>query len=558
MTGFSFPINARKYDTWEITADFKTGAEYLCVLKPDGTKQNVNFFYHTPAKFVYDIHGYETVENTATQCLMARFCPEEAGEYAFEILKNNEIIGKGEFVCLDSSNHGYIRVSNKDKRYFEYTDGTPFIPVGINMVFPTSFSRSDGSEFGTTNVTDTLGMKCYEKWIKEFAEAGGNFLRIWLGHEYFTTDTEVAGVIRYEQFAKTDYIITLAKKYGIKLKFTLEQFRRVADKRFWHFTKKIRTAEGRVCQSGHEWLTDDVWQNAWKKRVMAYLDRYANEPTVAVWELWNEMLCFDSSTEDIVNWTKATTKFIKKYAPNQLVTTSFGSFNPRSGYEWSKAHLLEELDYLQIHRYLDQGESLEIRRKDPYTNVIDAIECISTPDKPAVLAETGAVNDNHSGPFRYYLWDNRGILFADMVYTPFFAGSAGCGQIWHWDERYITSKNLYGMFKPFADLVEGINPQKEDFSSVDLSNDEAFCTVLKGNQTIVGYIRNKQDSWYNTLRDMNEPEIIGEISLPLEDVDGMKCEVIKIWNDDTSTLENKDGNLSFKNLKYGCFFKLSK
>jgi hypothetical protein len=181
---------------------------------------------------------------------------------------------------------------------------------------------------------------------------------------------------------------------------------------------------------------------------------------------------------------------------------------------------------------------------------------ICTNEKPGILAETGAVNNNHSGPFRYYLWDDRGIIFADTVYTSFFAGAAGCGQIWHWDDRYISAKGLYKMFAPFSRLVKDINPIEEGFASANLSNEQVFCAVLKGKNNTLGYIRNRDDSWYNTLRDLNEPKVIEGLSLPFDLCASSKAEIIKIWEDDTTELKLGNNSLCFTDLKYGAFFKI--
>lgn len=557
MKGIRYNEKTEKYAVWQIDCDIKTSADKIKIIKPDKSCCVLDFFYNIPIEFIYDVHGYETLDTAGVPFLAARFCPDIVGEYSFSVYKKDELLENGKFSCNDSKNHGYIKVSKKDTRYFKHSDGTPYIPIGINMVYPQSYLRTDGTEFGTTSKTDTLGIKGYEKWIKKFANSGGNYLRIWLGHEYFNIDSEVAGTIKYQQFAKIDKIVELAKKYGIKLKFTLEQFRHIGDE-VSLFTKKIRLSNGQVCCTADEWLNSEIWQKHWRNKVKEYLKRYSNEPTVAVWELWNEMLCFDSSPEKITEWTINTVRFIKENAPNQLVTTSFGSLNPLHGEKWYNVHFLDELDFLQVHRYLDQGEKEEIRRTEPFLNTSKAIEDISIGTKPAVLAETGAVNDNHSGPFRYYLSDDRGIIFADTVYPAFFAGSAGCGQIWHWDDRYVSAKGLFKMFKPFAELVKDIDPEVEDFRHKDYSNEKVYCSILKGKNTILGLIRNRTDCWQNVLRDNKKTEIVDNIFIEFNNYNKYKFGVVKIWEDETAELKVTENCLRFNNLKYGTFFYIKK
>ena len=164
-------------------------------------------------------------------------------------------------------------------------------------------------------------------------------------------------------------------------------------------------------------------------------------------------------------------------------------------------------------------------------------------------AETGAVNDCHSGPFRYYSSDDDGIIFADCVYTPLFLGCACCGNIWHWDARYVESKNLYHMYKPLKALTDSINFDEENFTAADCSDNKAYVLALQGKKHDLYYIRNKSASWQNILRDLNAPTVIEEIAL---DICGT-AEIIHIWNDNAET----DGN-KIKNIEKGLFVRVTK
>lgn len=133
------------------------------------------------------------------------------------------------------------------------------------------------------------------------------------------------------------------------------------------------------------------------------------------------------------------------------------------------------------------------------------MELVKNDRQPFIVAETGAVNNNHSGPFRYYSIDDRGIIFVDSVYTPIFLGSASCGHIWHWNNRYVESKNLYKYYKPLYNLIKDINFDKENFETVDLSDDDVYLFLLEGDTVTLGFVRNKSDNWQDTLIDNNPP-----------------------------------------------------
>ena len=70
---------------------------------------------------------------------------------------------------------------------------------------------------------------------------------------------------------------------------------------------------------------------------------------------------------------------------------------------------------------------------------------------------------------------------------------------------------------------------------------------LYGKSTHILYIRNKQDTWQNVLRDLNLPETVKQIAIP----DIKNAEIISIWDEETAYLT---GNI-LNNLKYGVFIK---
>ena len=83
--------------------------------------------------------------------------------------------------------------------------------------------------------------------------------------------------------------------------------------------------------------------------------------------------------------------------------------------------------------------------------------------KPVILAESGAVEPRHSGPFKLYAADRDGTLLHDILFAPFFAGAAGPGQIWHWD-AYVAKNDLWWHFGRFRDVVKGIDPAEEFYT----------------------------------------------------------------------------------------------
>ena len=530
-----FHKEAKKYDRIEFTGI--SNNDKILIKRPDGKTDEVIPFVYQPIRFEYDCHGYESLYDDGEAEFRARYTPELCGEYY--------VNGK-KFYVSESQNKGYIKVGNNDRRYFVYDDGSTYFPVGINMAYPTKYTLSSGFEFELSGNIAYLGLRQYRSWLDKCAQNGVNLVRLWIGHEYFTPDTEETSKLDYKKSSLLDEIIELARERNIKLKLTLEQFRYFnydnKDEKFPTFSKKLYH-NGQPCLNAKEWLEDEKWQNAWCYKLEEFSKRFSGDTVIFCIEIWNEMACLGV---DVAQWCKKKLPEIKKMFPKHLITNSYPSLESNANLELYKNFCWEETDFIQVHRYIDQGAPLEICNF-PIDMMEDAVSQFSNYKKPIFIAETGAVNDFHSGQFRFYSSDDRGIIFADTVYSPVFFGGCGIGNIWHWDDRYVESKNLYRLYRPIANVFSNINFQEEEFVTKNFSNDEVYMFSLYGKSTHILYIRNKQDTWQNVLRDLNLPETVKQIAIP----DIKNAEIISIWDEETAYLT---GNI-LNNLKYGVFIK---
>ena len=528
----------------------------------DGSTETVYAFDYQPVKFIYDDEGFETVEKEGEPYKCIRYTPKCVGEATIVYCSDNE--NAKTINVLPSESNGFIRVSNTDRRYFEYSDGTAYVPIGINMAFPTTYEKHNGNEFGTSGEFCYVGMKQYERWFRKASQNGVNMVRVWIGHPYFTPDKDNAYDLDLVQLSKIDELVNLAKKYGLTLKLTLENFRyfdydRIADTNsysddvFRKFNKKIYM-DGQRCESTEEWITTPKYLDGWLYKVNELAKRFGDDTSIFAIELWNEMNSIHCPMEKTLEWNKQVLPKVAEMFPDNMVVNSLGSFESEGVKKTYENFCWDKSSFKQVHRYLDQGASYEVCHENPLALLKDACEVLATDDMPFIAAETGAVNNCHSGPFKFYINDDDGILFADCVYTPFFAGSAGCGHIWHWDERYVEAKTLYKMYKPFTELIDGIDVVNEGFRPSDLSTDDAYVLTLNGKSYILGYIRNKTANWRNMLRDLRDAEIISELKVNIKGAKSV--ELINIWDDDI-TVEKSDCDVTFKNINYGVMFKVA-
>ena len=530
-------------------------AKNATLVLPTGEKRTLTSFKQQNIEFSYDRFGIESVKNAGEEFDAVRFYPQKVGKY---ILKTDK--DEFEIDVSDSGLHGYVAVSDIDKRYFRWSDGTPLNLFGINLAFISPVAHSLGYEFGQSKERFYLGLRQYERWFKQCHDNGVNMARIWLGHEYFSPDTEDADKFVNSQFSKIEALLELARKYGIVLKLTIEQFRyfvyeRTADSNsfsddiFRKFNKRLYKDKKR-CESAEEWISCRIWRDAWIEKLKEFSVRFSGHPSIFGIELWNEMNCV--SHKWLRDWNEEMLSVAKQLFPCHLVMNSIGSFDCEDVFKIYDDFCWDKSSVKQVHRYIDGGAAYEICHTSGIDLAIDACKRLSTSDKPFIFAETGAVNPCHCGTFSYYSSDHRGRIFCDVVYSPLFCGSASCGNIWHWDERYVEAKNLYPLFAPLTKLCDGIIFDEENFEPAVYENGSLILLLLCGKTKTIGYLRNKTDNWDVTLRDLGE-------ATPANTIFDIKIKgkltVHKIWEDEIGSIYYENGKLKLNGIKYGALLK---
>jgi len=82
-----FPTDKRntepvlKYSRINMVFPKESGVEKIVFKTPCQTKEFAQTFIHQPARFVYDVHGYETIEPIGEEVLCVRYTPDTIGQY---------------------------------------------------------------------------------------------------------------------------------------------------------------------------------------------------------------------------------------------------------------------------------------------------------------------------------------------------------------------------------------------------------------------------------------------------------------------------------------------
>ncbi len=397
----------------------------------------------------------------------------------------------------------FVRVSPRDARYFELTNGRPFIPIGLNMIAPPGGDEKQA-------------LARMEQWIQSLSENRGNYIRLWLSNNFFDVEHEHSGQYDAEKTKRIDAVLAMARKHNVRVKMTIVHFR--------HFFGQSQTWAAKplhhVSQGGPAKDIDDFFQGQksreqFKRKLRWYADRYGNDPTIFAWELWNEMDTVKG--KGYMEWTEEMLAELKKLFPHNMVTQSLGSFdNDSKRPRYQRLCLMKDNDFANVHRYLDLGASLEVCKGPVDILAADAIHEMQnfTSVKPILLAESGAVEPGHSGPFKLYGKDKAGIILHDILFAPFFAGAAGSGQVWHWDQ-YVAANNLWFQFDRFAETVKDIDPAAEAFEPMNIDQARLQIYVLKGKHTLLAWCRDKQNTWQTELAESKPPTTVENVAISL-------------------------------------------
>ena len=178
---------------------------------------------------------------------------------------------------------GFIRVSSENPRYFETETGKTWIPVMINLIMP--------------NGEETQVLRRVESYFKDFSENGGNSMRIWISSPFLEIEDTKQGEYNPAKFQRIDRILEFAKKYNIRIKFTLQHIRTIKPDgqgvASWSNRAILSDQNGGTFADIRQYINTDEGKKNYINRARALSVRYKDTKEIFSWELWNEMDAVD-------------------------------------------------------------------------------------------------------------------------------------------------------------------------------------------------------------------------------------------------------------------------
>jgi len=542
-----------------ISFELPCEAKHAEIKLPCGTVENMHVFDRQKVSYTYDHHGYETVSKHGDVFKEARFTARNVGIHEMTSYDTDgKVLTTASFEAENHQLPGYVMVSEDDPRYFALSCGDSYVPIGLNLVEVDYDPQPAGMEhFEASKTTATIGLSQWRRWFKRLKDAGCNFARIRVSHDYTEGRTEIMGLHNLVSLERFDDVVELAREHGIRVKLCFEVWRTFQDVDREHvfYRRYVDPDTGKQLLSENTWFEDEKWNNLWMVDISPYFGRYHNDPVVFAWELWNEIdegnACFDA----VSGFTQRMLRHVKSMSPQNLATNSLGSFDDEcKQIRYDTFRDMPEMDFQQVHRYLDQGAPMEICHTDLIAFSKEAIERSRHEKKPCILAETGAVDDRHVQEFRYYVNDHLGHIFHDVTYPAFFAGSAGSGHAWHWN-LYVEAKNLFRFYTPLAKLLEGVVVHKENFKPSVIEHNDAYILLLEGNSKTLIYVRSKADRWDYVLRDGLIPAPVTNLTVQVK---CKKADAFWIMDEAPGEVTVSEKGITLPTFVHGCVIRAEK
>ncbi|HSF81070.1 MAG TPA: DUF5060 domain-containing protein [Anaerolineales bacterium] len=457
----------------------------------------------------------ETYTPNGSPAWKVRFAPSEIGQYQFyvRVTDNSGTVESSPdtFQAVNSSNPGFVRVSESNSRYFEFSSGEPFFGYGLNIAWWQLEHRR---------------LSTYEYYLDRMGAYGANLARVWMTNSgknqdwiLSIQDDQLGSDYNLEEAWAFDQILEKARQKGVYFLLTLEDVNQYTynwDNNLYNY------AIGGPLTFRSEIFTHSEARH-YQERVFRYiLARWGYSPNIFSWELFNEIDELQWSDPDhwnwqaLINWHAEIGRYIRALdAHGHLVNTSTGSFKTHPD-----LYGLPEMGFAQIHFYYVPG-CCNYAPSDPTGRDMADLSRYyahrvygSLTGKPAMIGEWGLM-DEFWNPSPWLASDDQGVHLHNGLWSSLMSGMAVTGLNWHWSVHRAQDPAWWEHYRAIASYFEGISlsnlavlkPVNVDFSlpggaddrPEDFSSTNSSLRVmgLRAGGFIYGWIQNRGNTWWN-------------------------------------------------------------
>jgi len=426
---------------------------------------------------------HEVLEPVGTPTWKIRFAPAEAGQYHYVVsVRTRRTPGNvisGNFESTRSANPGFIGISPRNKRYFEFSTGTPYFAIGHNVCWPTR-------EGGTYD---------YDNYFSKMQKVGENYTRIWFCSWGIQLEGEQLDSYQLDHAWRLDYILELARKRGIYVKLCFDNFHDWIAKETTQYIPYYSENGGPI-ETPDEFFTNEIAYRHYLRRIRYILARWGYSTNLFAWELWNEMdyLVDEDEPQYMIDWCRRVARYIRQNDPyDHLITTSLGTEHP-----WESLWNLNEMDFAQSHLYISPEEYIGKEQEyDDADFVAHNLLPFREFSKPYLLAEWGFQGTNEHNPLNWK--DEHGVHLHNAIWAAALSGAAGTAMPWWWD-TYIEPNDLYHHYAAFSKFARGIDWPAHDWKLLRTPSGSKLRIIgMKSDKITLLWIQSPQHTWYNRI-----------------------------------------------------------
>lgn len=387
---------------------------------PDGKEVTLPGFLYQAYERSRTPEGNEKLTPVGHTCWKVRFAPRQPGKHRYWVTVRDALgltrSAEGGFTATAAQDpRGYVRISQRDPKFFEFDNGDPFRPTGLNM-------RDGGDQAEAQK-----GTYDFDFFFRRFAEEKLNFVRTWMcawwaGIEWSENyHSRFDGVGRYNLYNawRLDHALELARQHDLRLELTLNSHGQMRRDKFdaeWMYNP-YSVRNGGMVASPAMFFTSPTARALVKQRLRYIVARWGYSPHLMSFDLVNEVdLTEGYNREQVAAWHKEMATYLRNLDPwKHLVCTHICLYGNFGDELWQ----LPEIDYIQADAYW--------KRRDVGMN-----ECWAAKkgyNKPFFFIEYGPQTVSLPLPFETWQQDFRvGMWVSNLI------PSAAPGQFWYHQE----------------------------------------------------------------------------------------------------------------------------
>lgn len=465
------------------------------ILTPDGKWQQIfGFWYQGFERCLRD--GTEILIPSMARDWRIRYAPRMAGKHCyyvvFEDKKEQRTYrcpqeGTFSFRAKHSDRKGFLKVSDRDSAYLEFSDKSPYLGIGHNLC---------GWEWGGTDNRE--GTYEYDRWLYEMAQNGANLAQFdfcegdqieWTGHEReLPFSGEWKGLNHYNQQNawKMDRRFQTAEELGIFFRLTLFHWEDFDDETEnfpdWGWNRNpYRKENGGPAANVSEFFRNKECRNYVKFYLKYVTARWGYSPNLMAYELWNEIDAPEVMWEDgkdynleascVRSWHQEMGTYLKQLDRSHLVTTSYAD-SRRDPDMWQ----LPCMDLTTVHRYTYFNEDYGQKQYDTVGTLAAICRERSAQVKKPVLFVEFALSP---GGDIQKDFDPQGIEFHTQLWASVMLKSMGTAMHWTWGS-YLDKNRLYREYLPLSRFFYAEDLREtQTFGNLENDSDSVLVLGLK-------------------------------------------------------------------------------